>query len=255
MSLSSRAHRVLNALGLEVRLLKNLRRARELELKAREFDSWRLLANRKFRTVLDIGANEGQFARIARELWPAAMIHSFEPLPRVFSSLVSQFEADPSFRGHNIALSDRSGSQNMHCSAFSPSSSLLKMAEVHRIEWPESASHTDVEVAVVRLDDWAVEQGPLELPILVKIDVQGFELHVIEGGRQTLSRADVVVLEASFHEFYEGQPLFADVHARMCELGFTYRGNIEQFVSREKSCVLYADAIFEKAACAASPRA
>ena len=55
------------------------------------------------------------------------------------------------------------------------------------------------------------------------------------------------MLEVSFIELYEKQPLFADIHARMSELGFAYCGNVEQFTSKDKSRVLFADAIFENA--------
>ena len=41
------------------------------------------------------------------------------------------------------------------------------------------------------------------------------------------------------------QPLFAAIHTRMNELGFIYRGNVEQFTSKDKTRVLFADAIFE----------
>ena len=242
--MSLNIHKVFNAFGLEVRLLKNLRKAREDAWKHSELEAWRILDDRKFQTILDVGANEGQFARMARELWPTATIHSFEPLPQVHAVLVSAFAGDALFQAHNIAISDRAGSQVMHCSAFTPSSSLLPMADVHKQEWPQSAEHVEVEVALLPLDDWARANAPLPGPMLIKIDVQGFELHVINGGLDTLSKADVVVLEVAFQEFYEGQPLFADIHARMHELGFAYRGNVEQYLGKDKSSVLYADAIF-----------
>jgi FkbM family methyltransferase len=239
------AHRLLNMLGIEVRLLRNMRAARIAELRGREVEAWRLLESHQFRTILDIGANEGQFARIARELWPQAIVHSFEPLPQVFATLAENFAGDPLTHAHNLALSGRAGSQVMHCSAFSPSSSLLPMAQLHRDEWPQSAQHTEVEVRLERLDDWATGVETLKGPVLVKIDVQGFELHVIDGGQDLLRAAHVIVLEVSFVKFYEGQPLFADIHERMSGLGFTYRGNVEQFNSKDSTHALYADAIFE----------
>lgn len=245
-ALASRiAHRLLNMLGIEVRLLRNMHAARLAELRGREVEAWRLLESHQFRTILDIGANEGQFARIARELWPHATIHSFEPLPHVHATLAANFAKDPLTHAHNLALSGQAGSQVMHCSAFSPSSSLLPMAQRHRDEWPQSAQHTEVEVRLERLDDWAAGVEALDNPLLVKIDVQGFELHVIEGGRDVLRNADIVVLEVSFVEFYERQPLFAEIHERMHGLGFTYRGNVEQFNSKDSTHALYADAIFE----------
>lgn len=244
--MSKYLHKVLNWFGLELRLTRNLRKAKAAERAARERRRWRVMAHRPFRTILDIGANEGQFARIARDIWPMALIHSFEPIPQVHAALAEGFAGDANFRSHNVALSDHGGTQIMHCSSFSPSSSLLPMAAVHKAEWPESAQSSDVEVALMRLDDWAGAEESLHAPLLIKIDVQGFELHVINGGQSTLAIADVVILEVSFREFYEGQPLFADVHERMRQLGFAYRGNVEQFISKDESHVLYADAIFER---------
>ena len=247
MSLRGLAHRLLNAAGIEVRLVRNLRAARLAEKRDRELDAWRILSGHGFRSVLDIGANEGQFASIARRLWPQAQVHSFEPLPEVHAKLVTRFQGDPLVHAHPIALSAESGVTTMHQSAFSPSSSLLPMAEIHRQEWPQSAEHREVEVRLERLDDWAAGQGGLERPLLVKIDVQGYELSVLDGGPEVLRGADVVVLEVSFHELYEGQPLFAQIHARMAELGFEYRGNIEQFTSKDGKRVLFADALFLRA--------
>lgn len=244
MAMSTLIHRALNALGVEVRLVRNLRAARIARQRDHELDAWRGMASRRFGTILDIGANEGQFAAMARSLWPQATIHSFEPIPAVHAVLAARFADDPAVVTHAIGLSDQAGTSIIHCSEFSPSSSLLPMGQLHREEWPQSAAHTDVEVCLRRLDDLAL--APLASgPLLVKIDVQGFEAQVIAGGEATLRRASHVVLEVSFHELYEGQPLFADIHDQLRALGFAYRGNIEQFQSKDKTRVLFADAIFE----------
>ncbi len=244
MPLRDLAHRLLNAAGVEVRLVRNIKAARLAGKRDQELDAWRILSGRGFRTVLDIGANEGQFAAIARKLWPQAQVHSFEPLPEVHAKLVARFQGDPLAHAHPLALSAESGVTTMHQSAFSPSSSLLPMAEIHRKEWPQSAEHREVEIKLERLDDWATGQGGLEHPLLVKIDVQGYELSVIAGGEKTIRAADAVVLEVSFEEFYVGQPLFAGIHDQMRLLGFEYRGNIEQFTSKDGKRVLFADALF-----------
>lgn len=233
-------------MGLEVRLLRNVRQAQIKERQERELHAWRVLQSQNFATILDIGANEGQFARVARRLWPDAHIHSFEPLPDVHALLAEGFSGDRQVTAHNLGLGERAGVMRMHRSAFSPSSSLLPMAELHRSEWPQSVDFTEVDVRIERLDDWASSMGiEQRLPVLVKIDVQGFELEVIGGGRDTIRAAAFIVLEVSFHELYQGQALFGEIHERMKELGFAYRGNVEQFCSKDHRRVLYADAIFE----------
>lgn len=251
--LKSAGHRLFNWFGIEVSLLRNLRAAKALERMNRELDPWRILSAHRFACILDIGANEGQFAVIARRLWPEARVHSFEPLPDVHAALAAKFRGDPMVFVHNIGLSNCAGTQRMHRSAFSPSSSLLPMADLHRREWPQSVEHTDVEVRLERLDDWIREcKVAHSAPMLIKIDVQGFEMAVIDGGAELLGAATFVVLEVSFYELYEGQPLFAQIHERMRQLGFIYRGDVEQFRSRDRTRVLYADAIFENLACGAA---
>ena len=60
-----------------------------------------------FRTVLDVGANTGQFVDEARRFAPDAMIYSFEPLPDCFAQLVSRHGKDPKFRAFNFAIASR----------------------------------------------------------------------------------------------------------------------------------------------------
>lgn len=239
-------HAVLDRFGLEVRLVRNVRAAYEKSRRERELDSWRILQSHRFPLILDIGANEGQFAEMARQLWPNAPIHCFEPLPDVCTELKRRTAGLTGVAVHNIGLSDRAGPQSMYRSDFSPSSSLLPMAELHRSEWPQSSGQTQVEVRLERLDDWAAAHAAELSPgLLIKIDVQGFERAVIDGGADTLRLARFVVAEVSFSELYVDQPLFEHIDARMRELGFVYRGSVEQYFNRARDRILFADAIFE----------
>ena len=61
--------------------------------------------------------------------------------------------------------------------------------------------------------------------ILIKIDVQGSEDKVIRGGQKTLRRAKAVIVETSFTELYDGQPLFHDIYEGLRSLGFSYSGS------------------------------
>ncbi|MFM7369285.1 MAG: FkbM family methyltransferase, partial [Sphaerospermopsis kisseleviana] len=96
------------------------------------------------------------------------------------------------------------------------------------------------------LDQWVKENNQtIGDNILIKLDVQGYELSVIKGGEKTFKSAKLVIIEVSFYEFYEKQPLFDDIYKYLCNLGFVYRGNLEQFRSRSGDKILFADAIFE----------
>lgn len=194
-------------------------------------------------TVIDVGANVGQFARSIRDFLPGAMIYSFEPLADCCKQLAAHFKNDPKFEAFCLALGDRSEERSMHRSAYSCSSSLLPMLDLHKNSFPESASSTIESVTVKRLDD-VMRGKSLQPPVLLKLDVQGYEDIVVQGGLETVSRCQGVLVEASTTRLYEGQPLFDDIYRLFRRLGFSYRGNVGQLLSPLDGSILQVDAFF-----------
>lgn len=201
------------------------------------------LRRMKFRTVLDIGANHGQFALAARRAFPEATVHCFEPIPDCFATLSRRLGRVPEVVLHNVALADTAGLSSMVRNEFSPSSSLLEMDMTHVREFPWTAKGSQVAVSVSTLDA-ALARVQVPTPVLVKIDVQGAEDRVIAGGRATLARAAVVIIETSFERLYKGQPLFDDIYRLLCAEGFVYQGSLGQLVSPQDGRVLQNDSIF-----------
>ncbi len=199
------------------------------------------LSSLPVRTVLDIGANAGQFACEIRALLPGALIYSFEPLGDEYAALVSRMRGDGRFRAFNFALGAGEGRTLIHRSGFSQSSSLRPMLELHRAAWPHTAGAAAEEIEVRRLDSLGVDYEP---ELLVKIDVQGFEDKVIEGGRATIGRAAYLIVEVSFAPLYEGQPLFEDIYRLLGGMDFEYRGNLGQIPDPRDGRPLQADAFF-----------
>ena len=238
-------HRGFDVLGLEVRTKRALREAHQRELKGRASRPWQLLRNQNFDQVIDVGANIGQFAEMARALWPKARIDSFEPLPDVFLELTKRLGTSPNFFAHQVALGRERGKVAMKSNDFSPSSSILDLAKLHTEEWPNATGVKLVDVPVETLDEWYKASGQIETNLLIKIDVQGYELEVLEGALDVLRRARWIVLEVSFYELYKGQPLFGDIHKKLDRLGYVYRGSIEQFMNKAEDKLLFADALFE----------
>jgi FkbM family methyltransferase len=195
------------------------------------------------RTVLDIGANEGQFARTARKILPDAKIYSFEPLPAPFSRLCTAFGKDAHFEAFPIALGSEPGEADFEVNDFSPSSSFLPVTEALRRSYPYAARTSKTRVTVSTLDMWA-EQYDLERGILVKLDVQGYEDHVIMGGPRTFARASVVIAETSFTALYQGQPLYDDIYQLMRARGFRSAGMIVNGRDADTGEILDSDSIF-----------
>jgi FkbM family methyltransferase len=201
------------------------------------------LKNLRIRTVLDIGANTGQFAAEMRSILPGAAIYSFEPLRDAYASLLSQMKREPAFKAFNFALGDVDAKTLIHRSRYSPSSSLLPMLELHKSAWPHTDEVGTEEIEVRQLDTLDLF---LEPSVLVKMDVQGFEDRVIAGGRTTINAAACVITEVSFQMLYEGQPLFNDIYRMLRAMGFEFGGHWGQLPNPNDGRPLQADAIFIK---------
>ncbi len=204
------------------------------------------LRNMNIETILDIGANTGQFAKSMHELFPEATLYSFEPLKDCYEELLVQFKNVPQFQAFNVALGDETGIVEMHRSEYSPSSSLLSMNDLHKTSFPYTKKEILQKVDLVCLDDIA-SRLELRKPMLVKLDVQGYEDKVISGGKSVIGQADIVITELSVEQLYDGQPLFDEIYKTMTSMGFQYRGNYEQLCSPDDGRVLQVDGIFTKA--------
>lgn len=196
-----------------------------------------------FRTVVDAGADVGGFARMIKELLPAATVLSFEPLPDSFARLEHAMRGVAGFRAFNCALGEAEGELEIHHSDYAQSSSLLPMTNLHRAAFPETAGERIERVKVRRLDD-VLAGIDVEPELLVKIDVQGYEDKVLAGGEQTLALARALIIEVSFKELYEGQPLFDDIYRQLTSRGFSIMGHLYQVLNPADGCVLQADALF-----------
>jgi hypothetical protein len=119
------------------------------------------------------------------------------------------------------------------------------MSDAHINEFPYTRNASLINVAINRLDT-LINASNLNKPILVKVDVQGFEKQVIAGGKELLSHVDYIIIEVSFVELYDNQPLFDEINLQMNHLGFLYNGNIEQLISKKTGSVLQADALYVK---------
>lgn len=196
-------------------------------------------------TVIDIGANVGDFAFTIRPVLPNAQIYSFEPLPDCFAAMQQHLQGTARFKCFNLALGNESGEMTFQRSSHSPSSSFLKMAETHKRAFPDSASGQLTTVKIERLDTVAPQLDLCD-PLLVKIDVQGYEGHVLQGGERTIRRAALVIIETSFEVLYEGQPLFDDVYGILTHWGFAYAGPVDQLCHPQDRRPLQQDSLFVK---------
>ena len=174
-----------------------------------------------FQTIIDGGANIGQFARAATEFFPDARIVSIEALPEVATRLRENLADRPQVRVLTSALGSHSGMLTFYKNDYSPASSALPQSARQEEAFPETRRAETTEVPVERLDV-LLEGEALRPPVLLKLDLQGYELEALRGAPETLRQSQHVLLEVSFIQLYEDEPLFDDVHAFMREAGFRF---------------------------------
>jgi FkbM family methyltransferase len=186
------------------------------------------IALTKSATLLDVGANKGQFSLAFRQLRPDATIIGFEPLPQAADKYERLFASDSAVTLHRVALAEAASTAEFHVTDREDSSSLLKPGAGQTSAFGVSAAVT-IQVPVERLDA-RVDVKSLMHPILMKIDVQGAELRALQGC-DWLELVDFVYVELSFVELYEEQPLFSDVATYLMGRGFTLAGAFNQVVT------------------------
>lgn len=198
------------------------------------------------KTIIDIGANQGQFARQALAVFPDANIYSFEPLPSAYSSLKTHADGKR-VTAFNYALGDKNAKVKMHIDiGHEDSSSMLNSTVLCQNMYPFSRNQAEAEVEQITLDAAVPALNiPLKKEVLVKMDVQGYEDRVISGGMITLAAAKICIAEVCLAGLYEGQASFEKLYSQLNGLGFKYGGNLEQ-VQALNGGIVYIDAIFIK---------
>jgi FkbM family methyltransferase len=204
----------------------------------------RLLAGERIDVLLDVGANEGQYAVRMRRAGFDGRIASFEPLSAAFAALERRAAEDRRWDARRIALSDADGHADIHVAGNSTSSSLLDMGERHLRSAPESAYVGTEQVPTMRLDslwDDLVRDGER---VFLKLDVQGFEMHVLRGATRALGELRGVQAELALTPLYEGDSPWRTVVDRLGELGFELVGVEPGFADPGSGRMLQFDGLF-----------
>lgn len=194
------------------------------------------------RTVIDVGASRGQFATFALHRFPACKLLCFEPLP---DALMVLRQVVPSDRAtiHPAALGKEQAELELHVSARDDSSSLLPIGTRQVEAFPGTEEQRRERVQVDLLKDFL--GAGLPRPTLLKIDVQGYELAVLEGAGHSLNLVDEVFVECSFVELYTGQPLADAVICHLANADFRLAG-VYGLVTTGGGVCLQADLLFKR---------
>lgn len=196
---------------------------------------------KSFATIVDIGANKGQFSLFARRRFPDARIVAFEPIASCARRFAGLFGADARTRLEVAAIAEHAGTVAIHLMSRDDSSSLLRPLSSQRSLF----GLDDAGVETVRTCRLPDVLDRVVAPALMKIDVQGAELSVLKGAGDLLGSFDQIYVECSFLPLYEGQSLASEVIGWLAERGFRLGGVFNQYVDRELGPV-QADFLFHR---------
>jgi FkbM family methyltransferase len=173
-------------------------------------------------TVIDVGANVGDWSRMTSQVFPSAQFFMIEgnpdnePFLRNSASMVGENSE------YSILLLGPEEKGGVTFYKLGTGSSVLR----------ELTTYDSSQVTLpMRTLDGFMESRHYNSPVLLKLDVQGFELQVLLAGTATLSRAEVVIMETSLLPYNENAPLFAEVVAFMAArefLAFDFCGQLRR---------------------------
>ena len=196
--------------------------------------------------VIDVGANTGQYAKKLITRGFKGKIISFEPLVDAYQKLLQNTKKHENWSAIGpVAIGEKNGTSQINISGNSVSSSLLEMEEAHR-----SAEKTSEYIGVQDVDVRSImSYQDILAPftkIYLKIDTQGFELHVLEGLGAVLEKIVFIQLEVSFIELYSQQCLNRDVETWMSKNNFEIWSIERGFSDPATGQILQADYIYRK---------
>lgn len=179
-----------------------------------------LLTKYNIKTVVDVGANEGQFAlKLINKNHYKGKVISFEPVSSAFHQLSKNSQKSSNWEVVQSAVGDSQGQVPINISQNSVSSSLRKV-NPHTIEAEAGTAPISTEMVPINTLDNLLKAHQWQNNLWLKIDVQGFEREVLQGASEILKQAKVVQIELAAIPSYEQSPYLEEIITELRTSGF-----------------------------------
>ena len=162
------------------------------------------------RSIIDAGANVGEWTRTAHQVFPEAVYHLIEPQTACAPSLEKLSAEIPSTHVHAVAISCP-GVRKVY----------MGRNDGNTGSWvAEEETPNAVEVPARCLDE--IILAIPEDRVLLKLDLENHELNALRGAERLLKNVEVIISEVSFYRpsWTNGQPVFGDVLQFLREQNF-----------------------------------
>ena len=199
--------------------------------------------------ILDVGANEGRVAEAALRTYPQCQVICFEPVAGTFQALQKRLTRYGDRVAYfNEALSDVNSQAEINLTNFNGANSLQPQPALHKTLNPHVREVGKETITLSRLDDIATKLPAQKIDVM-KIDVEGHELKVLQGGRNFIQQnVDTIIIEISMmRDASWSQQAVFDIFALMKELGFALLNVFDLHHAKQSEMLLVQmDCVFRK---------
>lgn len=195
-------------------------------------------------TILDVGANSGQYVEEVIRHGYNGRILSFEPIPSVFEQLSKMSRKYRNVRAYNIGMGNSETELMINVSENLASSSILNVGDASLAAEPKTRTTHQEKIRITTIDTFLKHNEPLDKEILLKLDVQGYELEALKGAILSLKQIKLIQTELSFTMLYEKGPLYDEIVSFLADHGFEIFTIIPGFRDERSGRMLQADGIF-----------
>lgn len=185
----------------------------------------KIIEGYKINLVIDVGANNGQFGRLLREIGYKGDILSFEPVSSTFEKLQKNSVNDKKWRQVKLALGNKKGTGVINVFDSTDFSSILNPNEFGKKTFQQIRTSQAETIEIDTLDNILANDNDLKTRrIFLKMDTQGYDLNVFNGAKNSLNSIVAILSEISFLPIYEGMPDYHQVLKEFEINGFAVTG-------------------------------
>ena len=176
-------------------------------------------------TIVEAGSFKGQDTIKMALCWPKGTVHAFEPVPQLFEELKYNTAHLPNVHCYQLALSNKNGTATFWTSEHpkkpgTPSQAGSLLPPKERLSWSNIQFKDTIEVQTITLDSWA-KQYKIDHVDFLWLDLQGYELYVLQASPTILTTGSTLHTEVQFVQAYEGHPLYPEVRQWIEKQGFS----------------------------------
>ncbi len=156
-----------------------------------ELELIRKLSKLGLKTIIDGGANEGNYSSLLLEFFQDATIYAFEPVPETFNRLNERFLNEERLQARKLALCEKPGQRKMY---LYPSHTHSSLYDIKGLPYKTSEQ---IEINCVRGDDFLEEEN-LEQVDFLKLDLEGAEYQALKGFRKALENRKIRLVQFEY---------------------------------------------------------